>query len=396
MENKTAIHRHFFGAGQQFIDVQDLIEIQKRSYERFLQLDVEPSHREDSGLQSAFLSVFPIEDYNGNYRIDFLDYSLGEPKYEEYECLERGMTYAAPLKIRIRIAALEHGKDGDKSSGQHKETPYSVKYLKEEEKYLGDLPLMTTKGTFIINGTERVVVSQLHRSPGVFFSHDKTKTRLTGTPLFTSRIIPYRGSWIDFEYDQKDNLFVRIDRKKKFPATVLLKAMGITSSDIVKEYYNIETLRIKPGYPELYVFFPIEPGSTLPFQLKDHEGLIFREDTVPADTLEIIRLLKDRLDLTLRFHGEQNSEVSIGNIKSFMDGKNAGILIPLVGIKGVSHVSSLLTKEIRDLLSQIETKLSMVPLDHIAVPMTPKTLLSLLQLSRESERILSSCRHSFC
>ena len=198
MENKTAIQRHFFGAGQQFIDVQDLIEIQKRSYERFLQLDVEPSHREDSGLQSAFLSVFPIEDYNGNYRIDFLDYSLGEPKYEEYECLERGMTYAAPLKIRIRIAALEPGKDGERTPGIHKEPAYSVKYLKEEEKYLGDLPLMTSKGTFIINGTERVVVSQLHRSPGVFFSHDKTKTRLTGTPLFTSRIIPYRGSWIDF------------------------------------------------------------------------------------------------------------------------------------------------------------------------------------------------------
>ena len=381
MENKTAIQRHFFGAGQQFIDVQDLIEIQKRSYERFLQLDVEPSHRDDSGLQSAFLSVFPIEDYNGNYRIDFLDYSLGEPKYEEYECLERGMTYAAPLKIRIRIAALEYGKDGEKASSHHKEAPYSVKYLKEEEKYLGDLPLMTSKGTFIINGTERVVVSQLHRSPGVFFSHDKTKTRLTGTPLFTSRIIPYRGSWIDFEYDQKDNLFVRIDRKKKFPATVLLKAMGITSSEIVKEYYNIETLRIKPGHPELYVFFPIEPGTTLPFQLKDHDGLIFREDSVPTDTAEIMRLLKDRVDLTLRFHGEDNAEVTVGNIKSFMDSKNAGILIPLVGIKGVSQISSLLSGETKDLLSQIETKLSLIPLDHIAVPMTPKTLLSLLQLS---------------
>ena len=134
MENKTAINRHYFGAGQQFIDVQDLIEIQKRSYERFLQLDVKPSHRDDSGLQSAFLSVFPIEDYNGNYRIDFLDYSLGEPKYEEYECLERGMTFAAPLKIKIRIAALERNKDIEKHPSSSKDSNVSVKYLKEEEK----------------------------------------------------------------------------------------------------------------------------------------------------------------------------------------------------------------------------------------------------------------------
>jgi DNA-directed RNA polymerase subunit beta len=391
MENKTAIKRHYFGAGQQFIDVQDLIEIQKRSYERFLQLDVKPSHRDDSGLQSAFLSVFPIEDYNGNYRIDFLEYSLGEPKYEEYECLERGMTFAAPLKIKIRIAALERNKDLEKgASHSSKESSVSVKYLKEEEKYLGDLPLMTSKGTFIINGTERVVVSQLHRSPGVFFSHDKTKTRLTGTPLFTSRIIPYRGSWIDFEYDQKDNLFVRIDRKKKFPASILLKAMGITSAEIIKEYYHIETLRIKPGKPELYAFFAIEPGSTIPFQLKDHDGLVFREDIVPSDPLEVSRLLKDRTDLTLRFHGQTpENEITLGNIRYFMDGKSMGILIPVIGWKGATTVSSFNTPELNNLLTQAEENLHLVSMDHLGQPVTAKTLLSSLHLSgKQNETLL--------
>jgi len=392
MENKTAINRHYFGAGQQFIDVQDLIEIQKRSYERFLQLDVKPSHRDDSGLQSAFLSVFPIEDYNGNYRIDFLDYSLGEPKYEEYECLERGMTFAAPLKIKIRIAALERNKDIEKHPSSSKDSNVSVKYLKEEEKYLGDLPLMTSKGTFIINGTERVVVSQLHRSPGVFFSHDKTKTRLTGTPLFTSRIIPYRGSWIDFEYDQKDNLYVRIDRKKKFPATILLKAMGITSSEIIKEYYNIETLRIKPGKPELYAFFAIEPGVTLPFQLKDHDGLVFRDDVVPMDPVEVSRLLKDRTDLTLRFHGAvPENEITLGNIKYFMDGKSMGILIPVIGWKGANSISSLISPELNELLSQVDSNLHSLPMDHIGQPVTAKTLLATLQLSgKHHESLLHS------
>ncbi len=392
MENKTAIVRHNFGGGQQFIDVQDLIEIQKRSYERFLQLDLPAPQREDSGLQSAFLSVFPIEDYNGNYRIDFIEYSLGDPKYEEHECLERGMTYAAPLKIKIRIAALEQNKETEKTlAPSSKEPAFSVKYMKEEEKYLGDLPLMTTKGTFIINGTERVVVSQLHRSPGVFFSHDKTKTRLTGTPLFTSRIIPYRGSWIDFEYDQKDNLYVRIDRKKKFPSTILLKAMGMTAADIVREYYNIETLRIKPGAPELYAYYPIEPGATLPFQLKDHDGLVFRDDSVPMEANEATRLLRDRIDLTLRFQAENEDEVTIPNIRFFSDSKTSGILIPLIGVRGAAGTNSLLSREAKSLLSKIESKLSDIPLGQLAVPLTAKAFLSLLDLSaKASETVLHS------
>ncbi|EQD30213.1 DNA-directed RNA polymerase, beta subunit, partial [mine drainage metagenome] len=166
--------------------------------------------------------------YNGNIKIDFLEYSIGTPKYDEREAIERGMTHAAPLKIKVRVALMEKIKRKMKKlkiANSSKNNEYTLKNLKEQEIYLGDLPLMTSKGTFIVNGTERVVVSQLHRSPGVFFSHDKTKTRVAGTPLYTARIIPYRGSWVDFEYDPKDNLHIRIDRKKKFPATAMLKAL---------------------------------------------------------------------------------------------------------------------------------------------------------------------------
>ena len=342
MNKKTKIDRHFFGLGQQYLDVQDLIEIQKKSYDRFLQLDADPEQREDWGLQSAFLSVFPIEDYNGNIRIDFLEYSLGEPKYNEREAIERGMTHAAPLKIKVRIAVLEKNKENDrpKSFVSPNLQDSTVKTLREQEIYLGDLPLMTSKGTFIINGTERVVVSQLHRSPGVFFSHDKTKTRVAGTPLFTSRIIPYRGSWVDFEYDPKDNLFVRIDRKKKFPATVMLKALGLTASNIIREYYSPETLFVEPGIPQIVAFYPFVPGESLGFQLRDHEGPIFREETLPSDPAELNRILKDRTDLSIRFHNpESGSDLHISDIKVHSDSKNLGLFIPLNSILTSTEIS---------------------------------------------------------
>lgn len=264
-----------------------------------------------------------------------MEYSLGEPKYNEREAIERGMTHAAPLKIKVRIAVLEKNKENDrpKSFVSPHIQDSTVKTLREQEIYLGDLPLMTSKGTFIINGTERVVVSQLHRSPGVFFSHDKTKTRVAGTPLFTSRIIPYRGSWVDFEYDPKDNLFVRIDRKKKFPATVMLKALGLTASNIIREYYSPETLFIEPGVPQIVAFYPFAPGESLPFQLRDHEGPIFREETLPSDLAELNRILKDRTDLTIRFHSsETGSELHISDVKVHSDSKNLGLFIPLNSI----------------------------------------------------------------
>ncbi len=218
------------------LEIPDLIEIQKRSYDNFLQKDVSADKRKDHGLQAAFKSVFPIYDFNETAMVDFQGYSLGEPKYTVWECLQRGATYAAPLKIKTRLVFYEK----DEQAGTKR-----VKDIKEQEVYVGDLPLMTDNGTFIVNGTERVVVSQLHRSPGAFFTHDKGRTHASGKILYSARIIPYRGSWLDFEFDVKDIIYVRIDRRRKIPATILLKAFGYSTEDLLRMYYPIEDIRIK-------------------------------------------------------------------------------------------------------------------------------------------------------
>ena len=221
------------------IQIPNLIDIQKSSYNRFLQLDLAPERRQDSGLQAAFNSVFPIVDYNDTAMIEFIDYSLTIPKYDVRECLERGMTYAAPLKIRVRLHLFDKE---EKTSGK------KIRESKESEVYLGELPLMTESGTFIINGTERVVVSQLHRSPGVSFTHDKGQTHTSGKVLYSARVIPYRGSWLDFEFDVRDVLYVRIDRRRKMPATILLKAFGFTTEDLLRMYYPVEEIKIQKGH----------------------------------------------------------------------------------------------------------------------------------------------------
>lgn len=224
-----------FGKVPPILEVPNLIEIQKRSFEKFLQKDVPMDKRVDEGLQSAFLSVFPIKDYNETASIEFLGYSLGTPKFSVRECLQKGINYAAPIKIKVRLNLWEE------DTGKSKR----LKESREQEVYIGEMPLMTETGTFIINGTERVIVSQLHRSPGVFFSHDKGKTHASGRLLYSARVIPSRGSWLDFEFDTKDILYVRIDRRKKLPATIVLKALGYTNEDLLKTFYPVETIKIK-------------------------------------------------------------------------------------------------------------------------------------------------------
>jgi DNA-directed RNA polymerase subunit beta len=231
-----ALVRKYFGQASQILSVPDLIEIQKHSFKRFLQKDIPPAKREDIGLQAAFNSVFPIVDYNESASIEFVEYVIGKPKYDVRESLHKGITYAAPVKIRVKLHLWEKGESEQKKP----------KESKEEEVYLGELPLMTDTGTFVINGTERVVVSQLHRSPGVFFSREKGKT-FGGKTLYSARIIPARGSWFDFEFDSKDIIHVRIDRRKKLPATIILKALGYTDEQILKMFYPIEEINIKNG-----------------------------------------------------------------------------------------------------------------------------------------------------
>lgn len=234
---KALMARRNFGRIGDILPVPNLIEIQKWSFERFLQSNILSDKRENQGLQAAFNSVFPITDYNEIASIEFIEYTVGKPKYDVRESLQKGINFAATLKIRVKLNLWEKDVSGKKT----------LKESREQEVYLGELPLMTDTGTFIINGTERVVVSQLHRSPGIFFSHDKGRTQLGGKVLYSARIIPARGSWFDFEFDSKDILFVRIDRRKKLPATIILKALGYTDEKILKMFYLIEKIRIKGG-----------------------------------------------------------------------------------------------------------------------------------------------------
>jgi DNA-directed RNA polymerase subunit beta len=226
--------RKNFAKIPKIIDIPDLINIQRNSYEKFLQANVSAEKRDDIGLQGIFKSVFPILDFNKTAQLEFVCYHLEPPKYDVDECRQRGMTYAAPIKVTIRLVTWDKDEAGNQS----------IRDMKEQEVYFGEIPLMTDNGTFIINGTERVVVSQLHRSPGVFFSHDKGKTHSSGKILHSARVIPYRGSWLDFEFDHKDLLFVRIDRRRKMHATVLLRALEFTSEELLEYFYSSENICI--------------------------------------------------------------------------------------------------------------------------------------------------------
>src|SRR6185503_8778758 len=204
-------------------------EVQRSSYEQFLQRETRAVDRGDEGLEAVFKSVFPIKDFNERAVLEYVSYEFEEPKYDVEECVQRDMTYAAPLKVKLRLIVFET----DEETGAR-----SVKDIKEQDVYMGDIPLMTEKGTFIVNGTQRVIVSQMHHSPGVFFDHDKGKTPASGKLLFAARVIPYRGSWLDIEFDAKDIVYVRIDRRRKLQATTLLYALGLTQEEILDYFFQ--------------------------------------------------------------------------------------------------------------------------------------------------------------
>jgi DNA-directed RNA polymerase subunit beta len=228
--------RKSFAKSKEIVEKPHLIAMQRMSYEKFLQYDKQPDQREDVGLQSIFKSVFPVEDFNGTCSLEYVSYSFGEPKYSVEECGERGMTFDVPVKITVRLVSY----DIDPDTGVK-----SIRDIKEQAVYLGSIPLMTKAGVFIVNGTERVIVSQLQRSPGLFYSHDSGKTHVGGKRLYSARIIPVRGSWIDLEFDAKDILYVRIDRRRKFPVTTLLKSLGYSAEELLRFFYNVEEAEIK-------------------------------------------------------------------------------------------------------------------------------------------------------
>src|SRR5580658_3275114 len=222
--------RKSFGRIPEAVQMPNLIEVQRSSYEQFLQRETRSHERRIEGIEAVFRSVFPIKDFNERATLEYVSYEFEDPKYDVEECIQRDMTFAAPLKVKLRLIVWET----DEETGAR-----SVKDIKEQDVYMGDIPLMTDKGTFIVNGTERVIDSQMHRSPGVFFDHDKGKTHSSGKLLFAARIIPYRGSWLDFEFDAKDIVYVRIDRRRKLPATTFLYGLGMDGEEILTTFYDV-------------------------------------------------------------------------------------------------------------------------------------------------------------
>jgi len=257
--------RKDFGKRQSVLEVPNLLQTQIRSYAEFLQTDTKPDERRERGLHGALKSVFPIVSYSRNAALEYVSYKLGNPPFDVRECKLRGMTYAAPLRVKVRLVIY------DKESSA-KQKP--VKYVKEQEVYMGDLPLMTDTGTFVINGTERVIVSQLHRSPGVFFDHDKGKTHSSGKLLFSARVIPYRGSWLDFEFDPKDGIFTRIDRRRKLPVTVLLRAMGMNNEEILDTFFETSSITLLKEGAKLELIPDRLRGESALFDITDKKGKV--------------------------------------------------------------------------------------------------------------------------
>ena len=259
--------RKFFGTIKEVAEMPNLIEVQKASYDQFLLVKEPLGGRPDEGLQAVFKSVFPISDFSNSSQLEFVKYEFEPPKYDVDECRQRGMTYAAPLKVTLRLIVF----DIDEETGAR-----SVKDIKEQDVYMGDIPLMTNNGTFIVNGTERVIVSQMHRSPGVFFDHDKGKTHSSGKLLFAARIIPYRGSWLDIEFDAKDIVYARIDRRRKIPVTSLLYALGLDGEQILRTFYkHVSYKRAKEGW-------------RVPFDANRLKGYKAVNDLVDADTGRVV------------------------------------------------------------------------------------------------------------
>ncbi|OGP33545.1 MAG: DNA-directed RNA polymerase subunit beta [Deltaproteobacteria bacterium GWC2_65_14] len=331
LDYSNRVKRIDFSKIGKVIEIPNLIEAQQESYYDFLQIDVPPAQRKDSGLQTVFKGIFPIHDYNGRASLEFISYAIGQPKWSEDECRERGMNYAAPIKVTVQLVIF----DVDERTNAR-----TIRDVKEQEVFFGEIPLMTDRATFIINGTERVIVSQLHRSPGVFFEHDKGKSHASGKVLFSARIIPYRGSWLDFEFDHKDMLFVKIDRKRKFPIAILLRAIGMSTQELLRTFYEVEEVTIegdrytKNFRPELMtgLKMPVEirhPGTNeIAFKkgtkvskkrVERFEGVAFGTVSIPLDDLLQKVVVSDVADPetgeVLLECGGQITEDSLGTIR---------------------------------------------------------------------------------
>ncbi|MEE8539247.1 MAG: DNA-directed RNA polymerase subunit beta, partial [Woeseiaceae bacterium] len=336
--------RKNFGKRPTILDVPYLLSIQLNSYRKFLQTAVSEKDRQNIGLHAAFQTVFPIVSYSGNAALDYVSYRLGEPVFDVKECQMRGLTYAAPIRVKVRLIIYDK-----EASGANK----PVKDIREQEVYLGEMPLMTDHGTFVINGTERVIVSQLHRSPGVFFDHDKGKTHSSGKLLFSARIIPYRGSWLDFEFDPKDSVFARIDRRRKLPVTIILRALGLNNEEILDIFFETNDFYLSSKDIRMGLVPQRLRGETANFDIKLGRKLIVEEGrritakhvrdmeksrvdnlVVPAEYLEGKILAHDVVDTeTGELLAAANTELTMELVETLIE-------------KGIEHIRTLYVNDL--------------------------------------------------
>ena len=323
--------RKSFGSQVDKMEIPNLLEIQLKSYQDFLRTDSYSSNNQQhNGLDAAFRSVFPIQSFAGNARLEYVGYSLGESAFDVRECKLRGLTYSAPLRVKIRLVVLDKDASGD---------PKPVKDIREQDVFMGELPLMTDVGTFVINGTERVVVSQLHRSPGVIFEHDRGKTHSSGKLLYSARIIPYRGSWLDFEFDPKDCLFVRIDRRRKLPVSILLRSLGLETEEILTEFFDLTTCHLKNG--EFHI-------DLIPARLR---GEIASFDIVVPKTGEVIVELGRR--------------ITARHIKTMEKNNMSDLVVPREYLIGKVLAKNIINKETGEMLGSANDEVTSELLDAL-------------------------------
>jgi DNA-directed RNA polymerase subunit beta len=323
--------RRSFGRQAEQMAIPNLLEIQLKSYRDFLQPNSDSVTQQSTGLHAAFLSVFPIQSFSGNARLEYVNYQLGEPAFDVRECKLRGLTYSAPLRVKIRLVVLDKDASGE---------PKPIKDIREQDVFMGEIPLMTDVGTFVINGTERVVVSQLHRSPGVIFEHDRGKTHSSGKLLYSARIIPYRGSWLDFEFDPKDCVFARIDRRRKLPVTILLRSLGYDTESILAEFFESTSCNVKNGE------FHIE---LIPSRLR---GEIAAFDIVEPDTGELIV--------------EQGRRITTRHIKQMEKGKMKDLVVPRDYLVGKIFAKNVVDTDSGEVLALANDEISNALLDALA------------------------------
>ena len=365
--------RKFFGKLKEVAEMPNLIEVQKASYDQFLMVDEPKGGRADEGLQSVFKSVFPIGDFSGASLLEFVKYTFEPPKYDVDECRQRGMTFSAPLKVTLRLIVFDIDPDTQAKS---------VKDIKEQDVYMGDMPLMTDNGTFIVNGTERVIVSQMHRSPGVFFDHDKGKTHSSGKLLFAARIIPYRGSWLDIEFDAKDIVYARIDRKRKIPVTSLLFALGMDGEEILNRFYNHIT------------YTKDAKGWRVPYDAERMKGFKATEDLIDADTGEVVveagkklvaRTARQLAEKGLKFLRAQDEDLYTQYIAE-------DLVNPATGEVYAEAGEEITEKLLKQLVDDGFDEIPVLDIDHITVGPYIRNTLNVDKNSRREEALFDIYR----